>query len=128
MTVPVLSRIIAVNCEAICKASPLRISTPISAPFPTPTIIEIGVANPNAHGQAITNTATVVIKTKAALGSGPKLSHPIAVKIATIITTGTKTADTLSTIRPILGLEFCARFTNAIIWAKAVSFPTRVAR
>ena len=34
---------------------------PFSAPLPVPTIIEVGVANPKAQGQAIISTPTVVI-------------------------------------------------------------------
>ncbi len=62
VTVPVLSNTIVVSLPACCNASPLRISIPISAALPTPTIIEMGVANPNAQGQAIIRTVIVVTK------------------------------------------------------------------
>ena len=39
-------------------ASPERINTPRSAPSPEPTISAVGVARPNAQGQAMTSTAT----------------------------------------------------------------------
>ena len=43
------------------KASAFFINTPDWAPLPTPTITDIGVANPNAQGQAIINTAIALI-------------------------------------------------------------------
>ncbi len=60
--VPVLSRTIESNLCAVSRASPLRIKIPFSAPFPTPTIKEIGVANPSAQGQAITKTVTKTMR------------------------------------------------------------------
>ena len=51
--VPVLSNITVSTLCASSKASPPFISIPFSAPFPVPTIIAVGVASPNAHGQAI---------------------------------------------------------------------------
>ena len=47
--------------EAVCRASPFRISTPRSAALPTPTTRLIGVARPRAQGQAITSTVTAAI-------------------------------------------------------------------
>ena len=44
--------------RASCNASPFRMRIPCSAAFPTATMIEIGVAKPSAHGQAMTRTAT----------------------------------------------------------------------
>ena len=88
--VPVLSRIIADTFDAVCNASPLRISTPASAAFPTPTITDIGVARPNAQGQAIIKTVVADTTAKASAGSGPKLSQARALITAIIITTGTK--------------------------------------
>ena len=60
VTVPVLSRTTVVNFPACCNASPLRMSIPISAALPTPTIIEMGVAKPSAQGQAIIKTVMAV--------------------------------------------------------------------
>jgi len=54
--VPVLSKIMVVILEVVCSASPLRISIPDSAALPIPTIIDIGVAKPSAHGQAMIST------------------------------------------------------------------------
>ena len=42
-------------------AAPSRIRIPISAPRPVPTISAVGVANPKAQGQEITNTAIAAI-------------------------------------------------------------------
>ena len=36
---------------------------PLLAPKPVPTIMAVGVANPNAHGQAITNTEIITVTT-----------------------------------------------------------------
>ena len=38
------------------------INNPLSAPIPEPTKIAVGVANPKAQGQAITNTAMANFK------------------------------------------------------------------
>ena len=46
--------------------------TPLVAPSPDETIIDIGVASPNAQGQAIIKTETELIKPNTQLGSGPK--------------------------------------------------------
>ena len=88
--VPVLSRIIADIFDAVCKASPLRISTPASAALPTPTITDIGVARPSAQGQAIINTVVADTIAKATAGSGPKFNQVRALATAIIMTTGTK--------------------------------------
>ena len=63
------------------------------APNPVPTIIAVGVANPNAHGQAITSTDTAL--------TNPIVRFPLIVHIANVITAipttlGTKKAETLS--------------------------------
>ena len=125
--VPVLSKIMAVTFDAVCNASPLRISTPASAALPTPTITDIGVARPSAQGQAIMSTVVADTIAKATRGSGPKFSQTNALITAIIITTGTKYAEITSAKRPIGGFEFCARFTMSMICASAVSLPTRVA-
>ncbi len=125
--VPVLSKIITDTLEAVCKAAPLRMSTPASAALPTPTITDIGVAKPKAQGQAMMRTVVNDTIANAIRGSGPKLSQSRALANAIIIMTGTKYAAILSAKRPIGGLEFCARFTNSTIRANAVSWPMPVA-
>ncbi|MNG13195.1 hypothetical protein D3C84_968570 [compost metagenome] len=59
--VPVLSVINTLTLFMFSKASAFFISTPDCAPLPTPTITDIGVANPNAQGQAIINTAIALM-------------------------------------------------------------------
>ncbi len=108
VTVPVLSSTTQSSCPTRCSASPLRIKIPNSAALPTATIIDIGVANPSAQGQAIINTVIVVTKTNADFGSGPKLNQTMKVITAMTSTTGTKIAATRSTNRAIAGLVLCA--------------------
>ena len=58
------------------------------APLPTPTITDIGVANPKAQGQAIINTATALTKAYTIAGSGPKFAQIIKVIIEIMTTIG----------------------------------------
>jgi hypothetical protein len=51
-----------------------------------PTIIDMGVARPNAHGQAIINTETAATTAYDRL---PKIIQTTNAKIATTITAGT---------------------------------------
>jgi hypothetical protein len=55
--VPVLSVIRTLTCSCFLRLQHFFINTPDWAPLPTPTITDIGVANPNAQGQAIIKTA-----------------------------------------------------------------------
>ena len=55
--VPVLSKIMLLIFEAISILSPPLNKTPFFAAFPDATVITVGVAKPNAQGQAITKTA-----------------------------------------------------------------------
>ena len=57
--------------RAASSASAFRISTPAVAPRPVPTMIDIGVANPNAHGHAMISTATAFTSAYASRGCGP---------------------------------------------------------
>jgi hypothetical protein len=43
--------------NSVSNVPPFLIKIPFSAPFPTPTIIAVGVASPKAQGQATINTA-----------------------------------------------------------------------
>jgi hypothetical protein len=72
---------------------------PFSAPLPVPTMIEVGVANPIAHGQAMISTATMFSNARVNAGSGPNAHQIPNVARATAITTGTKTALILSARR-----------------------------
>ncbi|CNU49902.1 Uncharacterised protein [Salmonella enterica subsp. enterica serovar Bovismorbificans] len=97
VSVPVLSTATTLASLSSCNASPLRNSTPISAPRPVPTIIEVGVARPIAQGQAIIRTATPLIRAKVSAGDGPNASHTTKVSAAISITIGTNHSVTLST-------------------------------
>jgi hypothetical protein len=66
------------------------------APRPAPTIIEMGVANPNAHGQAMINTATEFTMANVSLGSGPHKAQTTNARAAMTTTVGTKYPETLS--------------------------------
>src|SRR5512139_2806390 len=56
--VPVLSNTTVLSFLAFSTYSPLLSKTPYSAPLPTPAKIAVGVAMPNAQGQAIKRTAS----------------------------------------------------------------------
>ena len=58
VSVPVLSTTSVSIVSMRSSASAFLISTPASAPRPTPTMIDIGVASPSAHGQAMISTVT----------------------------------------------------------------------
>src|SRR5690606_30892795 len=92
-----------------------------------PTITDMGVARPNAQGQAMISTvvAATIICTTA--GSGPTLYQTRADTTAISITDGTNTEEILSASRPMAGFEPWAFFTSLMICASAVSLPTRVA-
>ncbi len=90
VTVPVLSNTTVSILWAVSNASPDLIRMPCSAPFPIPTINDVGVANPSAHGQAITSTVTAVITAYTNAGVGPKVNQTMKVRMAPISTAGTK--------------------------------------
>ncbi len=103
---------------------------PNSAPLPLATMIAVGVANPNAHGQAITRTATACIMARVK----PLISEPVVTGMniqtrkvikAMAMTIGTKMDDTLSARCWTGALLPCASSTNLMIWDKAVSLPIR---
>ena len=58
--VPVLSTTSVVTFSSRSSASAFFTSTPSCAPRPTPTMIDMGVARPSAHGQAMMSTATAL--------------------------------------------------------------------
>ncbi len=98
VSVPVLSRATTLASRSNWSASPLRKRTPISAPRPVPTMIEVGVARPIAQGQAMMSTATALTSAKVSAGEGPKNSQTRKVATATAMTAGTNHIVTLSTI------------------------------
>src|SRR3954454_19463173 len=89
--------------------------------------MDVGVARPRAHGQAITRTAINFIRAEAKFpGSAQK--YQIKKVITAIPTTiGTKIPEIKSAIRCIGAFEPWASSTILIICDKAVSFPTFVA-
>ena len=128
VSVPVLSTATTWASRRVCKASPLRNSTPNSAARPVPTMMEVGVASPMAQGQAMISTATALTSAKVSAGSGPKTSQTTKVRAAAAITAGTNHMVTRSTMAWIGSLEPCADSTMRTIWASTVSAPTAVAR
>ncbi len=63
---------------------------PCAAPLPVPTVIDIGVANPKAQGQAMINTDTAATRAKMNTGGGPNSTQAAKVHTAIMITAGTK--------------------------------------
>ena len=120
--VPVLSNITVFTLCADSSASPPFIKIPFSAPFPVPTIIAVGVANPNAQGQAITSTDINIVSTNT-ISFPPIKNHNNDATTAIAITIGTKYPDTVSASLAIGAFVPCASSTNFIIWARAVSPP-----
>ncbi len=53
-------------------------------------MIDIGVASPKAHGQAMIRTATALTRANAIAGAGPKIDQAIKVTAAAATTAGTK--------------------------------------
>ena len=94
--VPVLSTIKVSTLSIFSKASAFLINTPFCAPLPTPTITDIGVANPRAQGQAIINTAMAFTSAYTYAGSGPQIVQTAKVITEMMTTTGTKYPETVS--------------------------------
>ena len=90
-------------------------------------MIDIGVARPSAHGQAMISTATALTSACASRGSGPMAAQTTKVTTATAITAGTNQAATLSASRWIGARDRCASLTIRTICASSVSLPTRCA-
>ncbi len=91
-------------------------------------MIEVGVARPMAHGQAMIRTATAFTRAKLRAGSGPNTSQTRKVRAAAAITAGTNHVVTLSTSAWIGSLDPWAASTMRMICASTVSAPTLVAR
>ena len=88
--VPVLSTINVSTFRKFSMAAASRNKTPCVAPRPVATMIDIGVARPSAHGQAMMSTATAFIKPYTQLGSGPNNPHATKVSNAMLTTVTTK--------------------------------------
>ena len=61
VSVPVLSNTICLMFLKFSRLVAFRNKIPVLAARPNPTAIAAGVANPMAHGQAITNTAILLM-------------------------------------------------------------------
>src|SRR5699024_12520989 len=80
------------------RCSPPLNKTPISAALPEPAMMEVGVAKPSAHGQAITRIEIVGIS---AAPKSPGVTAKYQIKkvtSATPTTIGTNTLEILSEI------------------------------
>ena len=73
--VPVLSTTSVSTCARLSSAAASRTSTPSRAPRPVATMIDMGVASPSAHGQAMTRTLTATRRAWESAGSGPTSSQ-----------------------------------------------------
>ena len=93
-----------------------------------PTMIEVGVASPIAHGQAMISTATALTSAKPSAGVGPNTIQMAKVMSAAVITAGTNHIVTRSTSVWMGSLEPCACSTIRMICASTVWPPTAVAR
>ncbi|MCY1372528.1 hypothetical protein D9M69_597400 [compost metagenome] len=91
-------------------------------------MMEVGVARPIAHGQAMISTATALTSAKVSAGSGPNASQMMKVRTAAAMTAGTNHMVMRSTSAWIGSLEPCACSTMRMICASNVSLPTLVAR
>ena len=89
-------------------------------------MIEVGVANPIAHGQAMISTATALTSAKLSCCEGPKISQTAKVASAASITALSHRV-TLSTTAWIGSFEPCACSTMRMICASMVCAPTAVA-
>ncbi len=128
VSVPVLSTTSVSTVPSSSIVSALRNRTPSEAPRPIATMIDIGVASPRAHGQAMISTATALTRACARRGSGPSIAHSAKVATAIAITARTKTAETRSASFWIGARLRCAAATMATMRASSVSPPTFSAR
>ncbi|CPN11455.1 Uncharacterised protein [Staphylococcus aureus] len=88
--VPVLSKtMVSIRCVRSTNSPPLN-KIPFSAARPVPTIIEVGVASPNAHGQAMTRTEILATSAGSNVPGVTKVIHTINVNSAIPTTIGTK--------------------------------------
>ena len=88
VNVPVLSKTTVLIVLAISREPVFRNTIPRCAPLPVATRNATGVANPRAHGQAMTNTATAVAIDR--WSEYPEKYQSAKVPAAITSTTGTK--------------------------------------
>ena len=128
VSVPVLSITSASILRISSSAAASLISMFLRAALPMPTISAVGVANPSAHGQAMTSTDTAERMAWGRRALPPQAYHNINVSTDRPSTAGTNTSAILSTTRCTGALLPCASCTIFIIWASIVSVPTCCAR
>ena len=125
VSVPVLSTTTVSTFSSVSSTSAFLMSTPSFAPRPIPTMIDIGVARPRAHGQAIISTATALTKAHARAGcSGAAMAHTKNVRMAITTTAGTKYPATRSATFWIGARLRWASATMFTICESTVSWPT----
>jgi hypothetical protein len=111
--VPVLSKTITSISFVFSNVSAFLINIQFFAHTQVPTIIAVGVANHNAHGQAITRVATADI---IAILISQEIKYQLTnVIIEITIIIGTNIPETLSANFCIGAFELCASFTIFII-------------
>ena len=125
VSVPVLSNT-TVSTSRVASSAwwPLR-NIPSWAPRPDATISAVGVANPSAHGHAITSTASAA--ETAWSTPAPAKSQAPQVNTAMAKTHGTKTPAMRSAIRCAVAFPLCACSTSRTMPASLVSEPTAAA-
>ena len=128
VTVPVLSRTTESIFLAVSMLSASLMSIPLSAPFPIPTIMAVGVARPRAQGQAMMSTVTIARSPWVMPFSPSRMPQRMNESKAMPMMTGTNTAAILSTSFCTGALLPCASWTMAIIFERRVSVPTLSAR
>ena len=89
VSVPVLSTTSVSTFSRRSSASAFLTRTPAVAPRPVPTMIDIGVASPSAHGHAMISTATALTSAWARRGSGPSSAQATNVSDGDRTTAGT---------------------------------------
>ena len=113
--VPVLSVTNTSTLRRLSKAAASLIRICFCAALPIPTISAVGVANPIAHGHAMTKTATADMIACGKALFPPINHHKRKVTRAIQATTGTNTKAALSTIRWTGAFEPCASCTILIM-------------
>ena len=114
VTVPVLSNM---NISILFRFSNAEVSLkiiPDAVAFAEPIMMAIGVASPNAHGQAIIKTETVVKIAFSYFGSLGSRIHAKPTMIEINMIAGTNKLETLST-NFWIGIFDCCTFVNCSI-------------
>src|SRR5699024_3673162 len=127
VTVPVLSNTtVSIDC-VLSKCSPPLNRPLICADLHEPSMLEVGVASPSAHGHAITKIEIIGIKLERKSPGVTTKYQMRNVTTAIATTNGTNTPEILSASRWMSAFDPCASSTTLTICDRAVSFPTFVA-